>query len=33
MNGEARNSLVTGVYTVPAMNEMECRIAHSAISK
>ena len=31
MNGEARNNLVAGVYTVPAMNEMEFRIAHGAI--
>jgi len=33
MNGEARNNLVTGVYTVPAMNETEFRTARVVISK
>ena len=33
MNGEARNNLVTGVYTVAVMNETEFRIAHDVLSK
>lgn len=33
MNGEARNNLVTGVYTVAATNETEFRTAHGALSK
>ena len=33
MNGESRNNLVTGVYTVAAMNETELRIARGALSK
>ena len=33
MNGESRNNLVTGVYTVAATNETEFRTARGALSK
>ena len=33
MNGESRNNLVAGVYTVAAMNETEFRIARGVLSK
>ena len=33
MNGEARNNLAAGVYTVAATNETEFRAARDALSK